>query len=562
MTQTFDPVTIALTGKLPFYLLLAAALTFPIALGMLRLYARAVRRSMRSQAHGWPAVPARTIDAAAPAGRPAEQRAAMFRDVSQPASTASDDTLRARLFEGPVRAALVYAAAGGAYGVVMTVSQLLADGLEILPIRFLFLVWIFSWPVVLTAGIVAASTRRAKAVVAAAYFVVLFAIGGAAMSRSPDLTWWQMLMAWPLYDLPPTMLLLPFLARRIRAVGPLILTFMLLALIGSDVAVSIAGSWNRFLRTTIHAASLIGLGSTGTFVALLVAGFLIFAVLGWIALTWIGRQYQAKKISDESLTVDAVWVLFTIVHSVNLVFGHPLWTLGGASAFAAYKGVTRLGFSWLARVKLETRPALLVLRSFSIGGDSERLFDLVGRYWRRVGSIQMIAGVDLVSRTVEPHEFLDFISGRLSRRFIDGEESLNRRMSERDMAPDRDLRFRVNEFFCYDDTWKMVLSRLVHDTDAVVMDLRGFSGQNAGCIFELHELARLVPLERVVFVTDRRTDETLLGDTLGDRRAAVFRLGSTTGNQISQLMRAIAAAAESTAASRGTPQPYADAGSL
>ena len=52
MTESIDPVTTALTGKLPFYLLLAAALTFPIALAVLRLYARAVRRSMRSQAHG------------------------------------------------------------------------------------------------------------------------------------------------------------------------------------------------------------------------------------------------------------------------------------------------------------------------------------------------------------------------------------------------------------------------------------------------------------------------------------------------------------------------------
>jgi hypothetical protein len=154
---------------------------------------------------------------------------------------------------------------------------------------------------------------------------------------------------------------------------------------------------------------------------------------------------------------------------------------------------------------------------------------------------------------MEPHEFLDFVSGTLSRRFIDGEESLNRRMSERDTAPDRDRRFRVNEFFCYDDTWRMVLSRLVHESDAVVMDLRGFSRENDGCVFELHELARLVPLERVVFVTDRRTDETLLAETLGDRRAGVFRLGSMAGSRMRPLLRAMAAAASATAAARGEP---------
>ena len=108
---------------------------------------------------------------------------------------------------------------------------------------------------------------------------------------------------------------------------------------------------------------------------------------------------------------------------------------------------------------------------------------------------------------------------------------------------DRDLRFRVNDFFCYDDTWKMVLSRLARDSDAVLMDLRGFSRKNAGCVFELGELARMVPLEHVVFVVDRRTDERLLAETLGGREAGVFRLRSLNARHIRDLMRALAAAA-------------------
>lgn len=550
MTEPIDPVTSALTGKLAFHLLLAAALTFPIAWGALRLYARAVRRSMRSQAHAFHAAPARAPDAPVntPGGSPAAARGATLYDLAEPAVNAAGDTLLARLLGAPWRAALVYAVAGSTYGLLMAAAQLLAGGLEILPVRFLFLFWIFSWPVVPTVGIVAATTRYARVVVTAGYFLGLLTIGAVAVSISPDLTWPQILLLWMVYDLPPTILLLTFLSRRIRAVGPLILTFMLLALIGSDVVMSVAGSHDSYIRAILNMTSTLGLGGTGTFIALLVVGFLVFAVLGWAALIWIGRRYQAKKISDESVTVDAIWMLFAIVHSMDLVFGHPLWTLGGLAAFAGYKTLARIGFSWLGGVKNDSQksPILLILRSFSIGSDSERLFDVVGRHWRRVGSIQMIAGIDLVSRTVEPHEFLDFVSGKLSRRFIDGEESLNRRMSERDTGPDRDLRFRVNEFFCYDDTWKMVLSRLVHESDAVVMDLRGFSRQNAGCVFELHELARLVPLERVVLVTDRRTDETLLAETLGDRRAGVFRLGSMSGSRMRQLMRAMATAATPT----------------
>jgi len=50
-------------------------------------------------------------------------------------------------------------------------------------------------------------------------------------------------------------------------------------------------------------------------------------------------------------------------------------------------------------------------------------------------------------------------------------------------------------------------------------------------------------LDRVVFVVDRRTDEALLAETFGDRRAGVFRLGSVNGRQLRQFLRALAAAA-------------------
>ncbi len=550
MTESIDPVTSALTGHLSFHLLLAAVLTFPIAWAVLALYARAVRRSMRQAHDRSPVVAARVPVPADPADRgPVEGARSTLQDLSDDSATTSAMRLLAQLRGEPRRAAIVYAAAGGVYGLLMAAAQLTADRLDILPLRFLFLAWIFGWPVVLTIGIVSATTRRAKTVVTAAYFIVLITIGGAAKSSSPELTWLQILTAWIMYDLPPTILLLTFLARRIRAVGPLIFTLMLLASIGSEVVTSIVGGQVRYLRALIDVTSSIGLGATGAFVAMLAVGFVLFAALGWVVLLWIGKQYRAKKISDESVTVDAIWVLFTICHAINLVFGHPLWTLAAVAALAAYKTVTRIGFWWLGRGsrELHQRPTLLVLRSFSIGHDSERLFDFVGRHWRRVGSIQMIAGIDLVSRTVEPHEFLDFVSGRLSRRFIDGEAALNRRMSERDILPDRDLRCRVNEFFCYDDTWKMVLTRLVRESDAVVMDLRGFSRQNAGCGFELHELARQVPLEHVVFVVDRRTDERFLAEALDGRRAGVFRLQAMTGSRLRQFLRAMAAAARPTA---------------
>jgi hypothetical protein len=115
-----------------------------------------------------------------------------------------------------------------------------------------------------------------------------------------------------------------------------------------------------------------------------------------------------------------------------------------------------------------------LLRVFSLGRRSERLFDALATHWRHVGNIRLIAGPDLATTTVEPHEFLGFLSGKLARRFIDGPETLDLRLSETDLEPDPDGRFRVSDYFCYDDTWLTVLSRLADESDAVLMDLRGF----------------------------------------------------------------------------------------
>jgi hypothetical protein len=72
----------------------------------------------------------------------------------------------------------------------------------------------------------------------------------------------------------------------------------------------------------------------------------------------------------------------------------------------------------------------------------------------------------------------------------------------------------VSDFFCYDDTWQTVLSRLADESDAVLMDLRGFTPQNRGVTHEINVLVDDVPLGQVVFVTDDTTDEGFLRQTV------------------------------------------------
>src|SRR4029078_9409413 len=126
---------------------------------------------------------------------------------------------------------------------------------------------------------------------------------------------------------------------------------------------------------------------------------------------------------------------------------------------------------------------LLLLRVFSLGSRSERLFDALSKRWLRAGCFSMIPGPDLVASTVEPHEFLDFMAGDLSRQFVRSDADLERRLQAMDLGPDPDGRYRVHEFFCYADTWQNTMRKLATGADAVLMDLRSFSPSNQGCIF-------------------------------------------------------------------------------
>ena len=588
MNPTHDPVTLALTGQMPLILLLAAVLALPVSLCLLKLYHRAVLRSMNARAAGprpAPAAPGPPAAGLPPLPSPAGGGAPEFTITvldhasSLPAGPEAE-ALNADVLRRPWRSALVHVLAGACYALAMAAASMTASRIGFAPIRFLMLLVIYAWPAVLTVIVVAAPTRRADLAVAAGYFLLLAAVGAVGIARSPTLDWPQVLLLWAIFNLPATVLLAAFLGRRVRAVGPLVLTFMIVAITGSQVAVSLVGRDVAGLRGAVTVGLAVGLDAAGTYVALVVLGFAVFGLGGWLALRGIRKRYERKKISDESITVDAIWLLFSVVYSIEMVFGGAAWMLSGLVAFLVYKAAVWAGLSRL-RGEAEARrdsPELLFLRVFSLNKRSERMFDRLAMHWRHVGSIQLIAGPDLATTTIEPHEFLDFMSGKLDRQFIDGAQTLDLRMAEMDRQPDQDGRFRVNDFFCYDDTWRMVLSRLVGESDAVLMDLRGFSPENAGCIFEVNELVNVMPLARVVFVVDDTTDEPFLRQTLREawermrpaspnrqsevpEPACLFRLTGRHRDEFSQLLRALCVAA-TTARSKRTETAPAFSGTV
>jgi hypothetical protein len=500
ISATPDPVTHALTGVWPLIMIVSALLTFPVSALLLWFYRRAVLRGMSESRHGGVPVAETVIGTYAP---PKPLRFVLLGANAAPPAT----------LPGPRAAAVVYLAAGAAYALVMTAAWFLAThDLQIGPIKAFFIFWTFYWPAMLAVILVAAQDRAQKIWVVLGYVAIYVALAIVELVRSPEFTWKQAALFWLIENGPATVLLYLFLKRRLRSVGPLVLVFAIIALLGAQLAISLLWASEARMLTAVKIGAALGLGGSGVFVATLLLGLLLFAVFAWLVLRWIGVRYSAKKFSDESLTVDVIFVLFSIIASVDLVFEHWTWIATGLVALVAYKVVARIGFRLLPRTPSPKR--LLLLRVFALGKRSEPLFDAMRKAWLRGGPIAMIAGPDLVTSAVEPHEFLGFLSGKLGRRFVGDDADLDRRAAAMDSQPDADGRYRVAEFFCRADTWQPTMRRLVADSDAVLMDLRSFSASNRGCVYELGSLLDTIDLSRIVFVTDKTTDRPFLEMTL------------------------------------------------
>jgi hypothetical protein len=414
------------------------------------------------------------------------------------------------------RAAIAYAAAGSAFAAVMTAAWLVATRDDSIPLtKLLLLFWTYLWPAVLSVNLVAGLRRHHRMLIATyfgAYAVLVFI----AMARNPAMQWYELPLYWLLINGPPTLLLAAFLARRIRAVGPMVLAFTVIAVIGSQVPATIVSNDESLLKRIAEVGTVAGLSAGGIFWGMMLAGLIFFALIGWAVLHWAGSRYRRKRLSDQMVVMDAMWLLFALVHSIGLVFEGWHWIFSGFAAFAAFLAVRAASFALLRASATDAPRRLLLLRVFALGARSERLFDVLQKHWRRAGDIMLIAGPDLVTTTVEPHEFLDFLGGGLSRQFVKDRLDLARRLEKMDIGMDPDLRYRVNEFFCHADTWQMTMRELAARADAVLMDLRSFAPQNQGCLFELGELLNSVDLRRVVFVIDATTDRRFLESSLAN----------------------------------------------
>jgi hypothetical protein len=238
----------------------------------------------------------------------------------------------------------------------------------------------------------------------------------------------------------------------------------------------------------------------------------LFALVPWLIAWWplqalgraFARAYTARAVSELSVQFTVVWI-------VQLTF-----VALGAASDRGLGGLVMLlpalwipfGFAVLAsrRPGAARPPTLLVLRVFQHDAAVRDLFDHVVERWRLTGNTVLIAGTDLVDRTLDVGDVLTFLDRRLGQRFVNRPADIAARIAEFDLLADLEGRFRINECYCRDSTWREAFAALAARSDIVVMDLRGFQARNVGCLHELASLARAERVGRVVVLTNADTD--------------------------------------------------------
>jgi hypothetical protein len=501
MPEASGPTSSLLVTILMVLLAFISLVLFPISELLLALYRRAVVRSMGGE----------TQPETMPAYPPPGPTSRLLLDVVSGRDPAFDanrpgDALYGRVRQATRATASVYAVAGVAYAAVMA----LATGLQsetVSPVSWILLTVAFAWPAVLTVLLLAGFPQN-KSWILLAYFVALVIVGQYFEGRG---------LMFPIMfaNVGSTLIALIVRARRVRAVAPLVGAFLIFQAIAFLIALGMAGALTDVRGPDGRPVAWVENPSPALFFFLLI--FCSGPALGWLALRWIGRRYARKQMSDQTITVAAIWLIFAATQSAAFAHTNALWLLAGLAAYVVFLVVSTAGF-WLLRRRsaadASLAPRLLVLRVFALGRRTRRLFDAVAARWRHVGSLQLIAGPDLAMSTVEPHEFMDFLQRRLASRFVGNDQAIERALDELDLDPDHDGRFRITDFFCRDECWRVVLGRLATTSDVVLMDLRGFTAASSGCTYELCELLNVVPLERIVFVVDRSTDEKALSRIL------------------------------------------------
>ena len=474
-------------------------LTWPVSGLLLSRYRRSVARGMRRIAApvqgqgGLMQVAEATGLSRAPGSAPHIEVVAVGMSPGQ--------ILVARARARSARAQVVFAVAGLGFGIASAVGFLGVAGAESTFRQVVTLTPLLAWLTVPTLLAIGVQDRRSRGLLVAGYIglVVL------TMMVYGDLGAGEVVVLLVILVLLPAVLITASGARGVRGAAWLVAPSLLLLTLAAQ-ALYFLSAYLRYRLVDGTAALL-----------LVTVGFL---ALGGITYGWgIARLHSRGWASDETLRMVQWWLVVAVFQAL---------LLGGSGTASALLGLLPIVVlvAVLAVAALRFRPPkepparLLLLRTFGARRRSARLLRDLALRWRWVGSVELIAGVDLASETVDPDAFLTFLRGRLSEHFVRHPTEAKAAVDGLGSAPARDGRYGVHELLCHDDTWRAVLRAFIDRVDAVLIDLRGLTQDRQGVLHELEQLVALVPLQRVVAVVDETTDAGLLRSAL-DHAVAV-----------------------------------------
>jgi hypothetical protein len=141
------------------------------------------------------------------------------------------------------------------------------------------------------------------------------------------------------FELTPTVMLYPVLARPIRVIGPVVLVFMSVAVFGSQVAVG--------LHASVFTGGVPLPFSDPRFWLVSLAGFIVLGCCSQPALWFFRRRYERKRTGHLVLTIDCIWLLFALFACEVQSDTHGSRRISPLLMFMAYKSVISLCFDSL-----------------------------------------------------------------------------------------------------------------------------------------------------------------------------------------------------------------------
>ena len=383
------------------------------------------------------------------------------------------------------------------------ITQVIADG----PITLKTVATLgaaYAWPVLPVIAVIGRWSRPRFVGAMLAWFVLAVLL---LSWRTNENVSFAMVFKWMLFDtgLPLIVVTALCLGGASRAVGPWLAPLFIVlsgsSQLGVDLLAAMVEDYSpivRWLASWLNATLAI----------------VLFALLPWLIAwwparalgRWLAQAYRQRQVSELFYLFTAVWVIALIGPALGAI-GDLGW--GALVCFLPLVWIP-LGATLMQRFAapaIASRPpTLLVLRVFQQDANVQDLFDHVIERWRLTGNTVLIAGTDLVDRTIDADDIFTFIDGRLGERFIRNPADVPRRLAEFEWRPDVEGRYRVNECYCHDTTWQDALAELLRVSDVILMDLRNFVAANKGCLYELETLSSAPGLSRVVVLVNDTTE--------------------------------------------------------